>query len=126
MLILRATIISVALVYTISKMVTTLTPLGNKVHTLFLLASFLLSIGLLWTIFTFIPIRLYENGMLDHLGYTPWSHLSYAEEKKELFRLRITERDFSRSGRLGKGVSLFCAAGQQDRVRDILKDRLKI
>lgn len=124
LLALGAVTASAVLSYTISVAAAAYTRQENATHALFLLVSFLLILTLLQIIFSFVPVRLYENCVLDHLGFTDWYRLAYGEEGVGQFCLHIIERDFRKSARFRKNMLLFCAAEQQDKVRDVLKNRL--
>ena len=95
----------------------------NAPYALFLCGTFLLALALLQTLFSLLPVRLYENGMGDHTGFIGWNRLSYGGEEEGRFRLQASGRDLSRSSRLSRSVSLFCAAGQSGAVRDVLRGR---
>lgn len=120
---LCAAALAAALLYAAARAIAAYGRMENAPYALFLCGAFLLALALLQTLFSLLPVRLYENGMGDHTGFIGWNRLSYGGEEEGRFRLQASGRDLSRSSRLSKSVSLFCAAGQSGAVRDVLRGR---
>lgn len=95
----------------------------HELYVLSLLVLFLGMLGLLWTVFSFVPTHLYENGVLDRFGFTSWLRLSRAGEQAGRFALQVTAQDFAKS-LFRRNLFLYCMAEQQDSVRGVLQDRV--
>lgn len=85
--------------------------------------GFIVACDLAVFVFTALPVRVCENGLVDIAGFLPWDAVSdYKEKRPGRFLLRL--KDAPRLGRLFRTVRLECPSGLGEELDAILRARV--